>query len=594
MILALCRAAAVAVALVAATAAADARDPALGFVYVEANVDSASGGHTALRVGDRAYHYQFDDGLLLLERAEWGDFRFGYGTLENRPIHVASVDLSPALARRVRDGLASEYLAQQAALAALESASNDVELLEARLGLRAAVPVRGAGLLDPTRADAPAARARRARIDRELGPRFLEDALAAIDLGAPDPQAARDALALHAALAALQGAFDVDPAALLPLRDREPLAAQERDALALLADALDRAVLDLLRSGRPDRGVALLVATARRLVVARSLAEGRLYLLDPYPERPATIDAADVLRRKAEVSAAAGYAWGTYRLARALLLDPARIDEPAFGRIEEVAGRVEEYARGAESGRPIREVPGRLVPERRRALPLPQHGADGAELEAALRDARTRVEALRASIGSRHAYELTSVNCVTEILRSLERAFGGAEEMRAALGGELSAGEGLGFIPHVFFAQVRDRLDVASVTRLPPYRERTVAAMAAREGGARVYAREANTLSGTVYDPRDRDGSFLLFTDDIFWPRPVYGAVNVAFALGDGTLGLVTAPFDRGRRLVRAGKGAFFSAPELAFWNIRKGSFDAASLARHEPDLPAPPRPAGM
>jgi hypothetical protein len=583
------RAVVVGVALAATAATADSREPALGFVYVEANVDGASGGHAALRIGDRAYHYQLDGSLLLLERAEWEDFTFGYGTLENRPIHVASIELSPALARRVHDGLASDYLAQQGALDALDSARDDVAVLEARRGLRDAVSVRGAGLLDPTREGAPAALALRARVAQALGPRFLDDALAAVDPGTPDPPAAREALALHAALAALRGAWDVDPAALLPLRDREPLAAGERAALAVLGDALDRAVLDHLRSGRPDRGAPLLLATARRLVVARALADGRLYLLDPYPERPATIDAADVLRRRAEVSAAAGYAWSTYRLGRSLLLDPARIDEGAFARIEELAGRVEEYARGAESGRPVREVPGRLVPERRRALPLPPVSGKTAELDAALGRARARVETLRAAVDARYAYALTTMNCVTEILRSLERAFGGAAEMRAALGGELVPGDGLGFIPHVLFAQVRDRLAVASVTRLAPYRERSIAAMSAREGRARVYARESNTLSGTVYDPRDRDGSFLLFTDDVFWPRPLYGAANVAFALGDGALGLVTAPFDRGRRLVRAGRGAFFSAPELAFWNIRKGSFDAASLARLEPDLPAPP-----
>jgi hypothetical protein len=42
----------------------------------------------------------------------------------------------------------------------------------------------------------------------------------------------------------------------------------------------------------------------------------------------------------------------------------------------------------------------------------------------------------------------------------------------------------------------------------------------------------------------------------------------------------MTAPFDRGARVVRAGKGALFSAPELVFVSIRKGSFDAATLRR--------------
>jgi hypothetical protein len=344
-----------------------------------------------------------------------------------------------------------------------------------------------------------------------------------------------------------------------------------------------------LRSGRPERGAALLLATARRLVVARSLAEGRLRLLDPYPEQPAAIDAGEVALRRAEVSAAASYAWSTYRLARELLLDPARIDEGSWSRLEEAGGRVEEYARASERGVPIRDAPGRLLPERRRDVPLGATRPGDAELAVVLRDARGRAAELRAALRSRYDYELTSVNCVTEMLRTLERAFGGPDAMRAALGAELDTNGSLGFVPYVFFEQVRERVPHATVTRLAPYRESEVAEMSARQGRARVYARESNTLSGTVYDRRDRDGSFLFFTDDVFWPRPMYGAANVAYALGDGVLGVFTSPFDRGRRLVRAGKGAFFSAPELAFWNIRKGSFDAASLARREPNLLAPP-----
>jgi hypothetical protein len=93
-----------------------------------------------------------------------------------------------------------------------------------------------------------------------------------------------------------------------------------------------------------------------------------------------------------------------------------------------------------------------------------------------------------------------------------------------------------------------------------------------------VYLREVNSLTSRIYERRDRDGSFLLFSDDVLWPRPLYGAVNLAWALADGSVGVLAAPLDRGRRVRRAAVGAAFSFPELVFMNVRKGSFDAASL----------------
>ncbi len=649
------RVAAALLALLSATSPAPAssvEEREVGLVYVEANVGGASGGHAGLRIGDLAYHYQFVDGLLLLHRDPWEEFAFRYGTLENRPIHVAAVGVHARDQRRLHDHLVREHLAQRGRLERLETTAEGVEVLEALQGLRAGISVRGAGLLAPPlsprdaslrdgagaprrgapRRGAPGRGAPdvrganlelRARIDEALGPGFLEQELSRADaelaaIGprlAPDPARGtaedllriRELLTLRAALSALRQGFDVDPSALLPLRDLQPLAPHEREALEGLRERLDRAVLELLTSGRPDRGHALLVATARRLTVERSLHEGRLRMLDPYPERPASMGSEEVARRRVEVVAVAGYAFAAYRLARELLLVPARINEPAWNRIEELGGRVEEYARGAESGRAIRELAGRLVPERRRELPLParvlpeqplQQALAYERLQQALARERLRAEEIRAGMRTLHPYSLTEENCVTEIVRALRDSLGGAEGMREVLGGELVAGERLGFIPQVFFAQALDQLAVRRVSRVTPYRERELASRYARESAGRVYLRESNALTTTVYERRDRDGSFLLFTDDVFWPRPLYGAFNLAFALGDGLLGTATAPFDRGRRIERAAKGAFFSLPELAFFNIRKGSFDAASLAHALPggqaagwQPPPPPTP---
>jgi hypothetical protein len=255
----------------------------------------------------------------------------------------------------------------------------------------------------------------------------------------------------------------------------------------------------------------------------------------------------------------------------------APLGAATYVRLEELASRLHEVDRGAREGAPVREPDGRLTPSRSRAVPVAAAppGVDPARL---LERLRAQERSARHRLSEAGAYALVSRNCVTELVRTAIDVLGGPEEAERALGGRIHPGEGAGFIPFVFFAQVRERLSPRT-TRLAPWRERALAAARTRADDPRwVDLRESNTLTSRLYTLRDRDSRFLLFTDGIFWRRPLYGAVNTVWALADVVGGLVTAPADRGRRLLRGGYGVIYSLPELAFFNVRKGSFDAATL----------------
>jgi hypothetical protein len=58
---------------------------------------------------------------------------------------------------------------------------------------------------------------------------------------------------------------------------------------------------------------------------------------------------------------------------------------------------------------------------------------------------------------------------------------------------------------------------------------------------------------------------------------PLYGAVNTLAGLSQSVLGLFTLPFDAGKRLHSGATGLIMSLPELAFFNMRKGSFKYVS-----------------
>ena len=96
--------------------------------------------------------------------------------------------------------------------------------------------------------------------------------------------------------------------------------------------------------------------------------------------------------------------------------------------------------------------------------------------------------------------------------------------------------------------------------------------MRAKEPAWKVYARELNTVTSTVYVPGADDSAFLFFTDGWVLARPFLGAVNLAVALGQSLVGVAELPF-RGPESLRSGaRGVISSLPELAFFNLRKGS----------------------
>ena len=96
--------------------------------------------------------------------------------------------------------------------------------------------------------------------------------------------------------------------------------------------------------------------------------------------------------------------------------------------------------------------------------------------------------------------------------------------------------------------------------------------MIAADDSAWVRLRESNTWTSTLYRPDERDSYFVFFTDESVLWRPLQGVANLLAGFGKAGLGLARLPFDGGRDMSAGLRGAVFSLPELAFFNIRKGS----------------------
>jgi hypothetical protein len=583
----------------AASAPATAAGAAeLGFVHVEANVAGASGGHGALQIGADAFHFEVHtDGTFRLRREPWAFFVHRYSVLQNRPLHWIRVELPDADRERVRVAAVRTHLEQQRALARRESERRNVALVEAWLGASDGFELPVAGFFDPARSEDDAGRELRSRIDAARGPDFLagrSEAIAAVleASGAPrDLEQLRERLAEREALRALRGAWGLAAGSLRAPRRTPGLAPDERAALARRTEEFAAAVLGLLDSPRPDRGNALLLAMARHHAGRRALAEDRLLLLDAMPNVPPHLGSRAARLRHGELAALAEHLDDVIRIQRGRALS-GQPGPSEWALLESLVSRGEEYALGAEYALPVREPEGRLLPTLARRVALPPAPLGTSELASLRVAAEAAAQAADRAVLERWPYDLFEHNCVTELVHLVGGAVGDEAAFVAALGGELDPDAGLVFIPHVWRDRIREKLAVVAYQRIPSYRERALGELRRAEPTARVYLRESNTLTATTYGWRDRDTRFLFFTDDVFWPRPLYGALNLGWALADATLGIATAPFDRGRRVLRGAWGALYSMPELVFQNVRKGSFDAGTLPpgviggplRYEPD----------
>ncbi len=586
---------------------------AIELLHVEANEGGSSGGHAALRFGDATFHFQNAAGLLLLVREDSRGFVHDYALLQNRPIHVRPIAVAPEAEQAARERFQTRLSAQRSQLDELGALREERALLgllvrsargereSEREGLRipGAGYFVGPGTVAPTD---PALAALRQLALRGRGPGVLaglrgelraamarlEPDLAAGPMLRLDPEARLPLRygfgARYADLAAARAALEIlaEARALRPETVRtadEPallLASDERRELGAFADRLRAGLIRLLAGSRPDWGRALLVGMARLAAIEASLRDGKLRVLDAFAEDAPTLEGGQLAGRRDLLPEIAAESRSVVREA---LRGFARGggSQAAFADLEDAANRYLELLGAWREGRAMRAQPERLLPARSAPLgELVPLLAEPATLARALDVAEAREQGLAAEIERNHGYHLLAHNCVSELFATLESAFGGATRAAETLGGSMDGRRGLDFIPFVAAASAERRYRVSQGFTIPSLRRARLARMRATEGPLRVALRESSPLTARAARRGANDSFFLFFTDHVFWPRPIFGALNVAAGAGEAALGLLRAPMDGGRTLLRGLHGTLMSLPELAFVNLRKGTNDWA------------------
>src|SRR5262249_8955639 len=236
--------------------------------------------------------------------------------------------------------------------------------------------------------------------------------------------------------------------------------------------------------------------------------------------------------------------------------------------VEEAGNRLLELRAAVAEDRDLRVSADPLVPSR--GAPWPDVVVPDVTAEE-LGESLTRVTAAERRFADhldrRCGYNLVTHNCVSELFQTVDTA-------HVELGGRIDPTRSLDFIPFLSARAVNDAWPVAEETTLRSYRRTRLDDMYGQENPLRVWLRECNVLTSTIYSRNADDSFFVFFTDDVVAPRPLLGTVNLVAGLGAAAAGVPLLPFDGGRMLVAGVRGAVFSLPELAFVNLRKGSFD--------------------
>lgn len=570
--------------------AADLFDPSedssLDFLYINANAGEAAGGHTALRLGDAVFHYQFfPDETFLLVRDSWDSFRFLYNDLHNRSISIATLPLEDSTLAKIRHHFTELLVEQQQFFDELDRLQKKKQSFERFLKGDFVFVVNGLGFFIPSQTTAGNSQLRR-QIVADLGDEFLAESVAGAERSVQDI-ASRinggadvaykqllEVLSLREALRVLAGDLMLGEDALIPAMEwEESLSAKEVDALQRFANYLYGSIVGLLQSSRPDRGEALLLQTARYLAVSQSLTALRLVTLDPFFETVGTVELKDTDLEAGKLEHLQNDLQRQANRRRELFFQIEEHPEISCSLLETSRARAWELSRVSDSYRRARILVRPVLPAKPAVITLEDLRPDTNRLQGMLKQTDTTIATLSNRRDTEYGYNLFLRNCATELIRSLNTTFSDPKRGEVALGGWMEADSGLVFIPFLFYNEAVSVFAVSKEQFLPARRLRNLEKLYAEDNDLLVWLRESNTLSSTLYEPRTKDTPFLFFTDDSFLLRPVLGLFNVGYATLHGVASVLTLPFDGGEGLNQAGRGIFYSLPELTFGNIRKGSY---------------------
>lgn len=582
------------------------------FIYVDANTGASSGGHSALVFDGTVFHFQNQpDGFFKFEKTGFGEFYKRYSELENRSIYMHDIAVSKKSFTRIYKKLLQTWLIQEKNFYLYEASSAEIDFYHSLLHDKGVVKVAGADFFDydqPLDSPLPAGLSdftvhlveysRQLRIILDQPDFKTTDQIPILDTGRYPPSIQYpgnqyiDQLQARIAIQSLIQGWRLHYSAYYQTgkilkkntKEMQIFLLNEKEILLLknYKDELIRNIKELVVSKRPGHGIGLLLAVARLQTVQMSIEQKILIVLDPFPNRVIRLDQGELANNPELSRHYTKRLFNRFEQVKDYTFSKNDLHESQWNGFENTAGFFLELMQSKITGRPTRILPDRMIPGRKAELYLTKFVSAktvyklkkqaSRNLEAATRR-RTR---LVRELNRVYSYNIFSQNCVTELVGLVNNSFPDIKLASKGLGGEIKKNTNLLFIPFVSFDIVADNWRVVASRKFIP---RRLSDLEKNKQGLSFLGRtkEAFVFTSSSYTPITDDNAFAFFTDDQFLLRPILGIGNMIYTTGHSLAGLMIAPFDGGTQLKRGGLGFFWSLPELAFFNVRKGSYQITS-----------------
>ncbi|MCK4841076.1 MAG: hypothetical protein KAT04_04245 [Methylococcales bacterium] len=576
----------------------------LSYLYLNASEGASSGGHTALRFGDETFHFQnFDGGIVRSVKQSSVDFDYEYRYLDNRTLYQAKIELNDHSYNLLRDYFNRQFLIQNQQdkyLREIEINLNFFYQLKYPEPLEYNLSVTGAGLFSEQAGsndvETVTNKALIKKIQQNKGNDFLTESLVQLKqqinsyqpdqefkktvilndskfLSVPYSFASRyiDTVGKLLFLQTLNNNIPLNPQNYFTPKDEGFILSQiELTQLKQFKTYLTEKLINLLSSSRTDWGSSAFVIYARILSISHSIESGRLVFLDTYLMNSPTITASELNKYsdlfKQQKQQALAY---LLEKKQQLLAKKNRLKEINYSEFEMLANYYYERERGLNNKTGIRINGEQRLPSKALLIPEKYHpNLTDRQLEQAIQNLEYQEQQFTQHLHNLYRYDVITRNCVTEIAHTIKQSNINDEQVNKIA--ESLQKSSFSFIPVNSFNMLSEQYDSQSTAS---FRLQKMNDMYDKENDFWVYLREMNTVTARDYKFNEKDAPFLFFTDESILLRPIFGVANLITATGTLIYGSLALPFDSGKAFNAGVLGIVMSLPELAFFNIRKGSY---------------------
>ncbi|GBF42698.1 hypothetical protein LPTSP2_19880 [Leptospira ellinghausenii] len=560
-------------------------------MYIDSNSGQSSGGHSALLLGDRVYHlqYSFEDQIFHIVRENWNDFRFQYGVIENRNIEFYKWNLSPSAKQTLRQKWNELYLVQETHIQNQKILEEDSESNES---------YKKEDYFQNTR----------------VGFGYFTSIL---DPNSPIPK---------------QFHFQKEEFKNI----NEQLAQLKLNILEKISSQTSESII-LPDTSSPLRLVSTIQTSTNQMIQWERKFFVRKFLQNPvllYEQAFVTLEGKEFNLTNEEILIWKRYQsklikelkscilsnecqdWEELTLLLRVLYLQKSIDDKqivfpkknftGFSYLEftelpsaVISTKQKEYASLFLEKRkdflggyhPIQFynwetflshyqsfMDGKTYTEGiefnwvgKNPYLIETNKSPNTKPESIITHTKNQAKIYTKKIRQLYSYNLVFQNCTNELFYYLNLMFPegniGGEQFWDPLSNSIF---GLNFIPSVAAKKLSSNNYTKEIKLYPSYRNLKRNNIKDWE---EKYIVERFVPTSKIYRSNPMDHSFLFFTEESIWSRPVLGFANVVYGLGYTGIGFIKSPIDKGRKFSEGTETIFYSIPELFFFNIRKGHF---------------------